>query len=378
VNFRRTRAIARKELLHIVRDSRSLVAAVVLPLLMLLIFGYALSLDVDQIPTTVYDLSHTPESRDLIAAFRGSKYFDVVDEVQSYRPIERDMDRRRILVGVVIPADFSRKLAAGLEAPVQLLIDGSDSNTASIALGYAEGLVQSYAARKRDEALNARAGGTIPKPAVTPQVRVWYNTDLVSRDFIIPGLIAVIIMIIAALLTSLTISREWENGTMEQLLSTPVRPTELAMGKLAAYFLLGTIDLAICVFVGIVVFNVPFKGSPMLMMISSFVFLFGALGWGIFISASNRNQLAAYQLGTMTSFLPAFLLSGFIYSIDNMPRVVQAISLIVPARYFINIVKGVFVKGTGLRILWFDFLLLVIYGVVVFFLAARKLRQKVA
>ncbi len=377
MNFRRTLAMARKEILHIVRDTRSLIAALGLPLMMLLLFGYALSLDVDHIPTVVYDQDRTAVSDALVKDFRGSRYFQIIDVAHDYHSIEHAMDTRTALLGVVIPSDYSSNLAAGKVAQVQLLLDGSDSNTASIAMGYAEGLIQTYAQRQRTGAQMQRAGNVIHAP-VEAQVRVWYNTDLVSRNFIVPGLIAVILMIIAAMLTSLTVAREWENGTMEQLLSTPVRPVEIAMGKLSAYFLLGIVDMLISLFVAIVVFNVPMKGSWVLLFVSSCVFLFGALAWGIFISASNREQLSAYQLSTLTSFLPAFLLSGFIYAIPSMPVVIQFISLFVPARYFIDIVKGVFLKGVGLELLWFDFLLLVGYGIGVFYLATRKLRQKVA
>src|SRR5262249_24599709 len=233
--------------------------------------------------------------------FRGSKYFKIVDEVNSYKPIEQAIDSRKALVGVVIPPDYSRDLLEGKEAQVQIILDGTDANTASIAKGYAEGLVQMYAQQQRDSAQSQRAGG-VRQPPLDARVRVWYNTDLLSRNFIVPGLIGVIIMIIASLLTSLTIAREWENGTMEQLLSTPVRPAEMAMGKLLAYFALGLTDMLIALFVGIVIFDVPFKGSPVLMLFSACVFLFGALAWGIFISASFRSQLTAYQMGTFTSF----------------------------------------------------------------------------
>jgi ABC-2 type transport system permease protein len=377
MTYRRTRAVARKELLHIIRDPRSLAAALALPLMMLVIFGYALSLDVDRIPTAIYDQDRSPQSYEIAQEFRGSRYFEIVDQVQSYRPIERGMDTRRVLLGVVIPPDYSKNLLSGQPAQVQLLLDGADSNTASIAQGYAEGVVQNYARRLRDAAQSDLAG-SVPRPAIETSIRVWYNTDLLSRNFIVPGLIAVLLMIITALLTSLTIAREWENGTMEQLLSTPVRPAELALGKLAAYFLLGMVVMFTCFFVGIVIFGVPLRGSPILLFVSSCVFLFGALSWGIFISAMNRNQLSAYQLGTLTSFLPAFLLSGFIYSISNMPYIIQIVALFVPARYFLNIVKGVFLKGIGLETVWFDFLLLVVYGAAMFYFATRKLRQKVA
>lgn len=377
MSLRRLRAIARKEILHVVRDPRSLASAIAIPLMMLLIFGYALSLDVDRIPTIVYDLDRTPQSREVIDEFSGSRFFSVIEIADSYRPIERAMGARRALLGVVIAPGFAHDLLSGNRAQVQLLLDGSDSNTASIAQGYANGVVQNMAARMRSEAQTTR-GGKIPQGGVGVETRVWFNPDMLSRNFIVPGLIAVIMMIITANLSSLTIAREWENGTMEQLLSTPVRPAELALGKLAAYFLVGVIDMAICILVGVFLFHVPFRGSLLLLVISSCIFLFGALCTGILISAANRTQLMAYQMGTLTSFLPGFLLSGFIYPISGMPRVIQAIALFVPARYFINISKGVFLKGIDLRILWPDFLLLVGYGALMFFFTARKLRQKVA
>ena len=378
MNFRRLRAIARKEILHVLRDPRSLASAVAIPLTMLVIFGYALSLDVDRIPTIVFNLDRSPQSLDLVRDFRGSRYFSIVEESNSYQPIDRALNSRRAMVGVVIPADFTRHLQSGsAEAQVQLLLDGSDSNTAAIAQGYAEGVVQKYAAGVRGAAQNMRAGRA-PAMGVSAESRTWYNPDMLSRNFIVPGLIAVIMMIITANLSSLTIAREWENGTMEQLLSTPVRPVELVLGKLAAYFLVGLLDMAICMVVGIYVFGVPLQGSLTLLTVCSFIFLFGSLCTGILISASTRSQLMAYQMGTLVSFLPGFLLSGFIYSISSMPRVIQAIALLVPARYFINIAKGIFLKGIGISILWPDILLLTAYGAVMFFFATRKLRQKVA
>ncbi len=377
MSLRRLRAIARKEVLHVIRDPRSLASAIAIPLIMLLIFGYALSLDVDRIPTIVYNLDPSPQGLELVRDFRGSRYFQIIGEVNSYRPIEQAMDARRALLAVVIPPDYSRNVLSGnSEAQVQLLLDGSDSNTAAIARGYAEGIVQTYAARLRSDAQTQHAG-RVPPVGVNAEARVWYNPDMVSRNFIVPGLIAVIMMIITGNLSSLTIAREWENGTMEQLLSTPVRPSELALGKLAAYFLVGLIDMVICILVGVFLFGVPFQGSLLFLSVSSFIFLFGSLCTGVWVSATFRTQLMAYQMGTLISFLPGFLLSGFIYSISSMPRVIQAVSLLVPARYFINISKGVFLKGIGLEVLWPDFLMLCGYGALIFFFTVRKLRQKV-
>ena len=375
MSLRRTRAIARKEMLHILRDSRSLFAALLQPLVMLLIFGWALSLDVDRIPTLVYDLDQSPQSRDLVKDFRGSRYFQVVEEVHSYRPIEQAIDRRKCLLGVVIPVEFAKDINLHQPAQVQLLIDGSDSNTAAIAQGYAESIVSLYS--QRLQAPVQTAAGRVPA-SVIPDVRVWYNPDLLSGNFIVPGLIVVIVMIIAANLGSLTVAREWENGTMEQLLSTPARPSEIALGKLSAYFVVGAADMVIALVVGIFVFNVPMKGSLLLLLAASAIFLFGALGLGIMVSAMFRTQLMAYQIGTLLSFLPAFLLSGFIYPVGSMPRVIQAVSLIVPARYFMEISRGIFLKGIGIQLLWFNLLLLIAYAVIVFYFATRKLRQKVA
>lgn len=377
MSFRRARAMARKEFLHILRDTRSLIFALALPLLMLLLFGWALSLDVDRVPTMVYDRDRTPESRALIREFSGSRYFQVIGTADSYPPIERAVDKGRCLVAISIGENFARDLLSGREAAVQILIDGSDSNTASIALGYAQTIIQTYAFKLKSDFQQRHGADKLTAP-IDPRIRVWYNPDLKSKNYIVPGLIAVILMIIASMLTSLTIAREWENGTMEQLLSTPVRPLELVMGKLSAYFALGITDMLICTLVGVFLFGVPLRGSVLFLFVASSLFLFGALCWGILISALTRSQLLAYQLSVVTSFLPAFLLSGFVYSIENMPVPIQVFTYIVPARYFITILKGIFLKGIGPGILWGQVLFLLIYAAIVSLVATRKMRQKLA
>ncbi len=376
MNARRTKAVARKEFLHILRDPRSLYLALATPLLLLLLFGYALSLDVDQVPTVIYDLDHSSESRELVERFRGSHYFRIVSMAENPAEVDRSIDRSQALVGVSISPGFGGDLKAGREATVQLLLDGSDANTANIALGYAQALVTLYGAEVR--ALARDRFGAPEVKGVDPRIRVIFNSDLKSRNYIVPGLIAVILMIIAAILTSLCIAREWENGTMEQLLSTPLRPVELLLGKLAAYFAVGMLDMVIAIITGVFLFEVPLRGSVLLLMATSAIFCFGALCWGIMLSAATRNQLIAYQLSMVSSFLPAFLLSGFIYSINNMPRVIQAFTYIVPARYFVTILKGIFLKGVGWEILWIEILAMTVYGLVVFALALRRMRQKVA
>ena len=375
MNWRRTRAVARKECLHVLRDPRSLLIAAALPALLLLLFGYALSLDVDRIPTLIYDSDQTSHSRELIARFEGSRFFEVLGSTDNYATIEHRIDRGECLLAVVIPDHFSADLLRGKPVQIQILIDGSDSNTASIAQGYAEALVGAYSLSLLSE---KSAGGPVSGPPVEAQLRVWYNSELESRNYIVPGLLAVILMIIAALLTSLTIAREWEMGTMEQLLSTPLRPAELVLGKMSAYFVVGAVDTLTAVLIGVTLFEIPLRGSLVFLAVSCFIFLFGTLCWGILLSAWTRNQLMAYQMGTVTTFLPAFLLSGFIYAIDDMPVPIQIFTHLVPARYFIHLLKGIFLKGVGFEILAVELVFLIAFAALVFFLATRKLKQKIA
>ena len=377
MNLRRTRAVARKEFWHILRDPRSLSLALAMPMMMLLLFGYALSLDVDQIPTVVVDQDRTPQSRDLLARFSASRYFKLVDFPEHLQGIEQLILRGEVVLGIVIPPDYAKQITSGRTARVQLLLDGSDSNTASIAAGYADGVSQAFALELRERFVNQRSGMTMPAP-VQPRLRVWYNSELKSKNYIIPGLIAVILMIISAMLTSLTIAREWEMGTMEQVLSTPLRPAELVLGKMSAYFTLGLADALIAVAIGVLLFGVPLRGNLALLFASTCIFLFGALCWGILISAIARSQLLACQMGIISSFLPAFLLSGFIFSIENMPVVVQALTHIFPARYFVTLLKAIFLKGIGVTLLWTELGFLLAYCTIVFVAATRKVGSKLA
>jgi ABC-2 type transport system permease protein len=223
-----------------------------------------------------------------------------------------------------------------------------------------------------------RRGGEHSGAPVDARLRVWYNSSLESKNYVVPGLIAVILMIIAGQLTSLTVAREWDMGTMEQIMSTPLRPTEIVLGKMLAYFVVGLTDAAIALVVGVTVFGVPFRGSIWVLAVSTCLFLFGALFWGVFISAAARNQVAAFQLGMLTTFLPGFLLSGFVFALDTMPKAIQVISIIVPARYFVTVVKDVFLKGLGFKMIWAELVFLALYAAIVFLLAVQKMNQKVA
>ncbi len=375
MSYRRTRAIFIKELHHIVRDSRSLGLALAMPVMMLLLYGYALSLDVDKIPSLVCDQDGTAVSRALVRQFQGSRFFDIRGFADDYGPVKRGIDRGQVLIGIVIPRGFGKDVAAGRGSRVQLLVDGSDSNTSAIAMGYAESIVQAFSMQIQAQ----KRGITGAVPAVDARMRVWYNSSLRSRNYVVPGLIAVILMILAGQLTSLTIAREWEMGTMEQILSTPLRPTEMVIGKMLAYFAVGLVDSAISLFVGIAIFSVPFRGSVLLLAISTCLFLFGVLFWGIFISSGARTQVQAYQLGMLTTFLPGFLMSGFVFAIDMMPPVLQVMSFVVPGRYFVSILNTLFLKGAGLSVIGSQMIFLVLFGGIVFWRAVSRLKgQKVA
>ena len=375
MNLRRLLAVARKEFLHIRRDPRSLGMAIAIPMLMILLFGYALTLDVDNVPIAVWDQSVSPESRELISRFDGSRYFDVRLRAKGYPDIERAIEAGQVMAAVVIPRAFSAHLRAGHGTAVQFLIDGSDSNTATIALGYAESVTLGYS---RDIAFReARVGGmgTLRDP-LEVRSRVWFNADMESKNSIVPGLIAVIMMVIAALLTSLTVAKEWETGTMEQLIATPILARELVLGKLLPYFVLGMLDVLLAVGMGEFLFQVPLRGSVALLFGMAAIFLTGALSMGMVISIATKSQLLASQLAMVLTFLPSFLLSGFMYPIRNMPKAIQGVTHVIPARYFVSLLKGIYLKGAGLSILAAEAALLTAFSVTMVLLATRNFKKK--
>ena len=370
-------AVARKEFLHVIRDPRSMGMGIGIPLLMLFLFGYALSLDVDRVPLVVWDQSGTHAGRELTSRFTGSRYFSLQRHTDTYRDIERAIDSRKAVIALVIPRDFGRSVEAGRKTSVQVILDGSDPNTASFALGYAERAIEGYS---RDIALRQirRTSGSEPRlPALDVRPRVWFNTDMVSRNYIFPGLIAVIMMIIAALLTSLTVAREWETGTMEQLISTPLTGGELILGKLVPYVTIGIIDLVLSVVVGEFIFDIPLRGSLALLFSLSMLFLVGALSLGILLSIITRNQFVASQVALVATMLPAFLLSGFIFPIDTMPAAVTAITHIVTARYFVTILRGIYLKDVGLVVMAGQVALLAAFAALVLGLSVRKFRKRI-
>jgi ABC-2 type transport system permease protein len=368
---RRLFAMARKETLQLRRDSRSLITAFLYPALMIVFFGYVITFDIRNINVAVFDQDHTQRSRELVEAFQAAGYFRVTHRLDRYQDIQPLLDRAAVRMALVIPPGFQRDLSAGRPAPVQALVDGADANTAGIALNYAGSIVTAYSARV---VLRASQRGA----PIVAQSRVWYNETLKSSNMIVPGLVAVIMMVIAAMLSSLTVAREWDRGTMEQLAATPVHRVEVILGKLLPYLAIGLIDVIAAVVIGRLVFHVPFRGSPVLLVGLATLFLIGSLGLGIFISAATKSQLLATQISLLATYLPSLLLSGLIFDLASMPFALRVISLVIPARYFIVVLRGIFLKGVGPEVLWVQGLAMIAFAVLGLTLAVRAFRKELA
>jgi len=375
INRQRLKAIVRKEFIHVFRDWRSLGIAIAIPVLLILLFGYALDMDLENVPTVVYDQSRTPESRDLISMLDGSPYIAVDRYTDNYRDIETLLDTGTMMVAIVIPYDFADSVRGNRDTSVQVIADGSDANTARLALGYMTALGLLYNQEINIERAEMMGAGSMVVP-VASEPRAFYNADLRSQNILIPGIVAIVMIVIAAMLTSVTVAKEWELGTMEQLISTPVRAPELMLGKIAPYFVIGMIDVTIAVVMGQWVFGVPLRGSPALVFLSASIFLIGALFFGLMLSIILKKQVLSNQAALLGSYLPTMLLSGFVFAIQNMPEWVQYITYIVPGRYFIALLRGIYLKGIGLEILWMNLLFLVIYATIMVVNARRMLVLK--
>ncbi len=370
MNLARLLAMARKEAVQIRRDARSMILAFVLPMSLILFFGYAITFDVKNIELAVLDHDVSPQSRRLLDSFESSGYFRIERYLARDDEIRTTLDRGRAQLVLVIPPTFSSDITASRQATVQLILDGGDANTATIARGYAEAIVSRTSVQL--------SGLPTSIPLIQTASRVWYNETLESMNMIVPGLIAVIMSIIAAMLTALTIAREWERGTMEQLAATPVSRFEVVLGKLIPYVGIGLIDVLLAVLAGLVVFHVPLRGNVFLVATMALLFLIGALGFGMFLSATLKSQVLATQAAMITTYLPALLLSGFLYSIANMPIVLRAVTYVIPARYFIAVTRGIFLKGVGINVLWADGLAMIVFAAIGLTAATRAFKKEIA
>ncbi len=375
MSLTRLLAVARKEVVQILRDARSLIIVVLMPAVLVLLFGYGVNLDLKGLPVYVFDRDGSQQSQDLLKHFQVSEYFHIDRVVSGYPELTHAIDDGHAKMGIVIPWDFSQRLSDGRPAEIQALVDGSDDNTANVLIGYSQAVVQSYSAQMQIDWLHNR-GLSIQPAAMSVETRTWYNEDLESSAFIIPGVLALVMSVIGAFLTSLTIAREWERGTMEQLISTPVTAMEIMLGKLAPYFVLGMFDTIISALIAIYWFDVPFRGSWVTLMVASAMFMVVVLSLGFFISVIAKNQFAASQIALLITFLPAFLLSGFLFSIEQMPIALQWITRILPARYYVSVLKKIFLKGTPAPMLYADLIPLVVFALVLALVATRSFHKR--
>lgn len=372
----RVPAIAKKELLHVLRDWRTLAMAFVLPLVLLLLFGYAITFDIRDLRLAVADEDRTRASRSLVERFSASRYFRLVAQVPSADHLPALLDRGEAQIALVVPKGFADKLDRWEGVAVQVLFDGSESNTATIAAGYVDAIFNSLNVSYVKETLARRGLPGAGLPPVDPRVRVWFNPELDSTSTIVPGLVAVIMMVIAALLTSLTVVREREMGSLESLIATPVRKHEILLGKMLPYLLIALADSVLAILVGVLVFDVPFAGSAALFLGTALVFTVAGLSIGLLASVVAGSQLLANQIVFLTTLLPSMLLSGFLFPVKSMPGWVQAITYAVPARYFVAICRGILLKGQPLEDVARPALFLAAFGAVLLGLAIARFRKK--
>ena len=376
MNLGRVAAITRKEFLQVRRDPRSLLIALFMPIMLLGLLGYGVRLDAKHVPVYVFDRDGSQDSQALLKRFQASEYFELERVVDNYAEITAAVDAGRCKLALVVPPDFARRLRDGSGVAVQAIVDATDDNTANLAIGYASAVVSGFS---QDVQLDWMRRQGLPDRSATPPLsidfRTWYNEELESRNFIIPGVVALVMTLVGALLSSLTIAREWERGTMEQLVSTPVTAREIMVGKLIPYFLIGLIDATLCVVVGIGWFQVPFRGTLVTLFVATALFLTVVLGIGFMISVKIPNQLGASVIAILVTLLPMNMLSGFAFPIDQMPAPIRAVTYVVWGRYYVTILKAVFLKGSGLRALAGPLLALLIYAIVVGTFATRAFRK---
>ncbi|TNE34985.1 MAG: ABC transporter permease [Alphaproteobacteria bacterium] len=362
---RRLAALIRKETVQIVRDPSTLLIAFVLPILLLFIFGFGVSLDANSIRVGMVVQDSSPQANSLAQALRASPYLEI-EESPTVQPLRDRMVANRIRAMIVIPQDFGASIDRRAPLPIQVATDGSQPNTANFAAAYVQGIYGTWVEQQ------GMAPGV---PTVTVNTRYWWNPELKSRFFLIPGSITIVMTMIGTLLTALVVAREWERGTLEAMMATPISMTEFIASKLIPYFVLGMGSMALCTVLGIVVFGVPLRGSVFALFLLASAFLVPALGLGLFISAATKNQFVASQAALFSGFLPSFLLSGFIFEISSMPRMIQAVTYLVPARYFIPPLQTVFIAGDAWGMFARNIAAMLTFGALFFLLAYRTTRR---
>jgi ABC-2 type transport system permease protein len=372
--FERVLSILVKEFRQVIRNPRMKMVIFIAPLIQVLVFGYAATTDVKNIPTAIYDLDNTPQSRDAVRGFLGSKYFTARYYITNDRQQEEFLDKSAVKVVLRLNKGFAQDLAANKAAQLQFVVDGTDSSTAAVILSYASGIIERYSQKFMNDGKRILLKKIDVFPAVDLRARAWFNENLESRNFYIPGVIALIVTLMTLLLTAMAVVKEKEIGTIEQLIVSPLRPFEIIVGKLIPFGIIALMDVVFITTLGVLWFRIPIRGSLLLLFSSTIIYLLVSLGTGLFISTLSSTQQEA-MMSTFLFYFPAVLLSGFIFPIVNMPRIVQYVTYLNPLRYYIVILRGIFLKGTGIWILWPQMLVLLIMGLAIVTISSLKFRR---
>jgi ABC-2 type transport system permease protein len=374
ISVHRIRPIIRKEFRQIVRDRRSLAVLLVVPAVMLVLFGYALNYDVTHVPLAIFDQDNTTTSREMVDGFLHTEYFDKVATLSNEQQIDTVMKRKEAQAVLVIPVHFERDLRANRSVQIQVLIDGSNATNATAAAGYLQAMAQDYSTKVTLQALE-RYGFSRPALPIDFESRVWYNPELTSPKFLVPGLVGFILMISTVISTSLSIVREREKGTIEQIIVSPIHPMELIIGKTMPYVVISLFSTSLILVTGALLFDVVIQGSIILLFLETLIFIFCGLGLGLWVSSVSDKQESAFQLATLVSFLPTFLLSGFAFPIRNMPVEIQAITYINPARYFLWILRAIILRGAGIEVFWQQTLFMIAFAAAIVAISWTRMKK---
>ena len=375
--FRRLRHLIWKEFIQVLRDKKLRLFIFLPPIIQLIAYGYAINFDIKHVPTAIFDESHSAESRHLISRFTSSEYFAVKYFIHTEDELRRLIDENRVTMVLRIPYDFARQLKSAQSAPVQVIIDATDSNAALIVGRYASTVISDFSLTILQERLagyGATSGLTFP---VTIEQRAWFNPNLISRYSFVPGVIAMVVMLVSLMLTALAVVREKEIGTIEQILVSPIRPVEFMLGKTIPFIVISLLDMTVIILVGVFWFEVPFRGSLTVLFLGAITFLFNSVGLGLFISTVSSTQQQAMMAGTFF-FTPAILLSGLIFPIPNMPPFFQYLTYLDPLRYFVVVVQGIFLRGDNLATLWPQMAGMTVLGLTLLTLSVLRFRRRLA
>ena len=368
--------IITKEFLQFKRDPKMFAIILVAPVIQLIFLGYAVNMDVNTVTTVIFDQDRSPRSRELIERFGASGYFEFVDYVSSYDKLQEYIDAGDAMLGIVIPYDFEESIGKGVTANLQTIIDASDGNKASITMGYVQQIAASYSGKLIADMMNKRGIKRQLSGAVEAELRAWYNPELKTRVYMVPGIVGLLLSIITLVLTSLAIVKEKEVGTLEQIIVTPIKPIQLLIGKLVPFAILGFVVIAVVLAAMAVVFGIVVQGSIVFLFFSSFIYILSTLGLGLFVSTISKTQQQAMMLAMFLVLMPMIFLSGFAFPIVNMPPIIQGLTYLVPLRYFMTIIRGVIIKGVGLAELWPQVVILAIFGILIMTLSAKRFQKR--